>query len=100
MTPALHVQITAPPPEQVPHSYSPTVQQRGGTRILKPSRIMRNFQFNEPAANSGNHTPRLVPDLQLPCALAEGPGEGGVRTANDGAATQPKDPRVIESAPR
>jgi hypothetical protein len=65
MMPALYVQITAPTLKQVPHPYSPTVQQRGGTRTLKPSRIMRNFQFNEPAANSGNHAPRLAPDLQL-----------------------------------
>ena len=101
MMPTLHVQITAPALEQVPHPYSPTVQQHGGARILKPLRIMHNFQFNELAANSGYHTPCLVPDLQLPCALTEDPGElWGVRTANDGAPMQPEDPCIIESAPQ
>jgi hypothetical protein len=81
MRPALHVQTAAPAPEQVPHPYSPTVQQRSGTRILKLSCIVRSFQPNEPAGNSGNHAPRLTPDLQLPRALAEDPGESaGPRT--------------------
>ena len=66
MRPALHVQTAAPAPEQVPHPYSPTAQQRSGTRILNLSCIARSFQSNEPAANSGNHAPRLTPDLQLP----------------------------------